>query len=57
MQSYEIFLTSYRYYAHVTPSAVHFWAKKPAVLSDGVTLNAAKRVTRTAPATHTEQNS
>lgn len=49
-------LTSYRYYTHVAPSAVHFWAKEPAVLSDGVALDAAKWVTRTPPATHTEQN-
>lgn len=49
-------LTSYRYYTHVTASAVHFRAKEPAVLSDGVALDAAKWVTRTPPATHTEQN-
>ena len=49
-------LTSYRYYAHVSPPAVHFRAKEPAVLSDGVALDAAKWGTRTPPAAHTEQN-
>lgn len=49
-------LTSYRYYPHVSSSAVHFRAKEPAVLSDGVALDAAKWVTRTPPAAHTEQN-
>lgn len=52
-----VLLTSYRYYTHVTPSAVHLGAEKPAVLSDGVALDAAKWVARTPPASHTEQNS
>lgn len=49
-------LTSDRYYTHVPPSAVHFRAKEPAVLSNGVAFDAAKWVTRAPPATHTEQN-
>lgn len=49
-------LTSHRYYTHVTPSAVHFRAEKPAVLSDGVALDAAKWVAGAPPAAHTEQN-
>lgn len=49
-------LTSYRYYTHMTASAVHLRAKEPAVLSNGVTLNAAKWVPGTASAAHTEQN-
>lgn len=53
---YRTLLTSYRYYTHMTPPAVHFRAEKPAVLSDGVALDAAKWVTRSPPAPHTEQN-
>lgn len=49
-------LTSDRNDTHMTPPAVHFRTKEPTVLRDGVTLDAAERVTRTPPAPHTEQN-
>lgn len=49
-------LTSNRYDTHVAPSAVHFGAKEPAVLSNGVAFDAAKWVTRAPPTTNTKQN-
>lgn len=49
-------LTSYRDHAHVAPSAVHLGAEEPAVLGDGVALNAAERVAGTSTAAHAEQN-
>lgn len=49
-------LTSYRYHPHMATSAVHFRTKEPAVLSDGVTLDAAEWVTWSSTATNAEQN-
>lgn len=49
-------LTSNWYHSYVAPSTVHLRAKEPAVLDDGVALDAAEWVAGTTPAAHAEQN-
>ena len=49
-------ITSYRYDSNVPSSAVHLRSKEPAVLADGVTLDAAERVPGTASPADTEQH-
>lgn len=40
----------------MAPSAIHLGTKEPAVLGDGVALNAAKWVAGAPPTAHTEQD-
>lgn len=49
-------LTSYRDDSHVSASAVHLRAEEPAVLADGVALDAAERISRPATPPHAEQH-
>jgi hypothetical protein len=49
-------LTSDRDDSNMASSAVHLGPEEPAVLGDGVALDAAERVSRAAAAAHAEQD-
>lgn len=49
-------LTFYRDDSHMSAPAVHLRAKEPAVLADGVALDAAERISGTSTSPHAEQH-